>query len=100
MSTTNTPQKTERGWVVGLPPEIAQALNVAEGSVALLHAGGGRLEFEILPPLTPELSALVRESYEESREALEEMKRLGDMNLRRPLRNRPWAATAIREDRT
>ncbi len=39
MSTTNTPQKTERGWVVGLPPEIAQALNVAESSVALLHAG-------------------------------------------------------------
>ncbi|MBA3713108.1 MAG: hypothetical protein H0W76_11765 [Pyrinomonadaceae bacterium] len=78
MSSINTPQKTEMGWVVHLPPEIAQALNVAEGSVALLHAGGGRLEFEILPPLSPELSALVREAYEESLEALEEMKRLGD----------------------
>jgi len=78
MGNTNTPQKTERGWVVHLPPEIAQTLNVAEGSVALLHTEDGQLEFEILPPLSPELSALVRETFEESREALEEMKRLGD----------------------
>ena len=78
MSNINTPQKTDRGWVVHIPPEVAQALHVAEGSVALLRAEGGRLEFEILPPLSPELSALVRETYEESREALEEMKRLGD----------------------
>lgn len=78
MSNTNTPQKTDRGWVVHIPTEIAQTLNVAEGSVALLHTEGGQLEFEILPPLPPELSALVQETYEESREALEEMKRLGD----------------------
>ena len=78
MSSTNMPQKTDRGWVVHIPPEIAQALNIAEGSLALIHPEGGQLEFEILPPLSPELSALVRETYEESREALEEMKRLGD----------------------
>lgn len=78
MSNTNTPQKTDRGWVVSIPPEMAQALHVAEGSVALLHAESGRLEFEILPPLSPEISSLVTEAYEESREALEEMKRLGD----------------------
>ena len=78
MSETNTPQKTERGWVVHIPREIAQRLNVAEGSVALLHTEGGQLEFEILPPLAPELSALVQETFEESREGLEEMKRLGD----------------------
>ncbi len=78
MSNTNPPRKTDRGWVVHIPPEIAQSLKVVEGSVALLHAESGRLEFEILPPLSPEMSALVRETYEESREALEEMKRLGD----------------------
>lgn len=78
MNTVNTPQKTERGWVVHIPPEIARALHVAEGSLALLHAEGGQLEFEILPPLAPELSAVVREAYEESRDALEELKRRGD----------------------
>lgn len=64
--------------MVQLPPEIAQALQVAEGSVALLHTKGGHLECEILPPLAPELSAPLRETYEESREALEGMNRLGD----------------------
>lgn len=78
MNDTNTPQKTDRGWVVCIPPEIVQTLNIAEGSAARPHTEGGQLEFEILPPLSPELSALVRETYEESREALEEMKRLGD----------------------
>lgn len=78
MNNVNVPQKTDRGWVVHIPPEVAEAINVAEGSLALLRTEGGQLEFEVLPPLSPELSALVRETYEESREALEEMKRLGD----------------------
>lgn len=78
MGNINAPQKTDRGWVVHIPPEVAQAIGVAEGSLALLHTEGGHLGFEILPPLSPELSALVKETYEESRDALEEMKRLGD----------------------
>ena len=78
MNTANTPQKTERGWVIHIPPEITRALHIAEGSLALLHAEGGQLEFEILPPLAPELSAVVRASYEESKDALEELKRRGD----------------------
>ena len=78
MSNVSTPQKVERGWVVNIPTEFAQALNVPEGSIALLHARSGKLEIEILPPLSAELAGLVRETYEESKEVFEELKQLGD----------------------
>lgn len=78
MSNLSTPQKVERGWVINIPSEIAQALSVPEGSIALLHARSGKLEIEILPPLSPQIAGLVRETYEESKEVFEELKRLGD----------------------
>jgi len=52
----NDTQKTDLGWVVDVPNEIAQVLGVAEGSIALLHANEGRLEVEILPPPSAEWS--------------------------------------------
>ena len=49
MSSTTTPQKTDLGWVIDVPNEIARALSLAEGSIAILHVNDGRLEVEMLP---------------------------------------------------
>ena len=78
MSSTTIPQKTDLGWVVDVPNEIAQAIGVTEGSIALLHANEGRLEVEILPPPSAELVESVRRINEKYKDAFEEMKRLGD----------------------
>ena len=77
MSSTTIPQKTDLGWVVDVPDEIAQALGVAEGSIAVLHANEGRLDVEILPP-SKQLVESVRRTHEKFKEAFDEMKRLGD----------------------
>lgn len=53
-------------------------LGVVEGSIAILHARDGRLEVEVLPPPSSELAKSVRQTYEQFKEAFDEMKRLGD----------------------
>ncbi|HKS43099.1 MAG TPA: hypothetical protein VJX74_20970 [Blastocatellia bacterium] len=78
MSGTLTPQKTDLGWVIEIPSEMAHTLGVAEGSLAVLHAKASGLEVEILSPPSPELENSVRRIYEKYKEAFEEMKRLGD----------------------
>jgi len=78
MSITTTPQKTDLGWVIEVPYEMAQALGVGEGSLAVLHAKDGSIEVEILPPPSPELEESARRIYEKYKDAFEEMKRLGD----------------------
>ena len=50
MSGILTPQKTDMGWVIEIPPEMAQALGVVEGSLAVLHVQVRAIEVEILPP--------------------------------------------------
>ena len=75
---TLAPQKTDLGWVIELPTEIARTLGAAEGSFAVLRTREGRLEVEILPPPSPELEQSVRETCEEFKDAFNEMKRLGD----------------------
>lgn len=78
MSSITIPEKTDLGWVVDVPHEIAHALGVAEGSIALLHATEGRLEVEILPPPSVELVESARRISKKYKDAFEEMKRLGD----------------------
>jgi len=78
MSSTTIPQKTDLGWVVDVPDEIARAICVAEGSIALLHANEGHLEVEILPPPSIELVESVHRLSQKYEDAFEEMKRLGD----------------------
>jgi len=73
-----TPRKTDLGWVIELPAEIAQAMGVAEGSLAVLHVKEEKLDLEILPPPSPELKEAVRRISEKHKETFEEMKRLGD----------------------
>jgi len=78
MGSINTPTKTEQGWVVNIPSEIADSLGVAEGSIVVLHAKDGSLEVEILPPPAPELVKSSRRIFEKYKDAFAEMKRLGD----------------------
>ena len=75
---TLTPEKTDLGWVIEVPSEIARVVGVAAGSLAVLTTKKGRLEVEILPPPTAELVQSVRETCEEFKDAFDEMKRLGD----------------------
>lgn len=78
MSGTTIPEKTELGWVVDVPNEIARALSLAEGSIAILHVKDGHLEVEMLPPASRALKESVRDTYDRFKDAFDEMKRLGD----------------------
>ena len=78
MSDVLSPQKTGRGWIMDLPPEMAKALGVEEGSVIVLYPHEGGMSYEILPPLSPDMKASVLETCEQFKEAFAEMKRLGD----------------------
>ena len=78
MSSILTPEKTDRGWVVEMPLEMTQALGVSEGSFAVLHPKEGGIEVEILPPASMEIKDAARRILNKHKDALEEMKRLGD----------------------
>lgn len=78
MSNVLTPQKTEQGWVIEIPVEMAQTMNIPIGSLGLLHFKNGAIEVEILPPPSPGLDDSVHRIYEKYKDAFEEMKRLGD----------------------
>lgn len=78
MSSLITPLKTTQGWVIEIPPEFAKALGVEVGTFALLNAMDGNLAIEYLPPPSQELIDEVDETWEELKDAFEEMKRRGD----------------------
>ena len=61
-----------------VPPEMAAAMGVEEGSIIVLYPREGGMSYEILPPLPPEMKASVSETCEQFKEAFAEMKRLGD----------------------
>lgn len=72
------PKKTGRGSIMGIPPEMAAAMGVEEGSVIALYPREGGMSYEILPPLSPEMKASVLETCEQLEAAFAEMKQLGD----------------------
>lgn len=73
-----SPEQTGRGWIMNIPPEMAKALGVEEGSVIVLYPHEGGISYEILPPLSPDMQASILKTCEEFKKALAEMKRLGD----------------------
>lgn len=75
---TINPKKTDRGWIIEMPPDMAKAFGVVEGSFAVLYSKDGNIEVDILPPILSDLEASVRATCEEFDEAFREMKRLGD----------------------
>lgn len=78
MSGILSPQKTQTGWVMEIPQEMAAALGVQPGSLAVLYPKEGVLETEILPPPSNELREDFERLYEKYSETFEELKRVGD----------------------
>lgn len=68
----------DAGWVIDMPPEMAQAAGVAEGSHLVFYFHDGTVAAEILPPSTDALRAEVRQIAEDFTDAFAEMKRRGD----------------------
>lgn len=71
------PQKSERGWVIKMPAEMAHTMGVAEGSLAVLRVETGKIEVEVLTP-SPRMERAARRLYEKYGDAFAELKRLGD----------------------
>ena len=78
MGITITPHKTEMGWIMEIPPEMAEILNVEPGSIAILYPREGALETEILPPPSAELREDFERLYDKYRDTFAELKRVGD----------------------
>ncbi|MGE3438782.1 MAG: hypothetical protein AB7O81_24350 [Blastocatellales bacterium] len=78
MSNVVTPQKTDQGWIIEIPDEIATAMGAPNGSLGLLFVRDGKIEVEILPPPSPGLDESVSRIHAKFKDAFEEMKRLGD----------------------
>lgn len=74
----NIPRKTKQGWIIDIPPEMADVMGIAHGSIGVLYPNEEGIRIEVLPPPSPERMESARETFEEFREAFEEMKRLGD----------------------
>ncbi len=78
MSNQTTKQKTDKGWIIEIPDEFADAIGVEKESLGLLQYKDGKIEVEILPPPSlqiKETSARIGEKY---KDVFAEMKRLGD----------------------
>jgi hypothetical protein len=73
-----TPQRTERGWVIPMTPEMAREADVAEGSFLVIYLSQGGVSAEVLPPASDDVKESVRLSIEKFGDAFAEMERLGD----------------------
>jgi hypothetical protein len=73
-----TPRKTELGWVMEIPAEMAAILKVEPGSVAVIYPKEGALQTEILPPPAAELKEDFERLFNKYHETCEELKRIGD----------------------
>lgn len=78
MASTITPRKTEIGWVMEIPPEMAEILKVEPGSMVVLYPKEGTLETEILPSPSAELKEDFERLFDKYKETCEELKRIGD----------------------
>jgi hypothetical protein len=78
MSDLLTPQKTERGWVIPMTPEMAREAAVAEGSFLVIYLSQEGVSAEVFPPATDDVKESVQQSIEKFGRAFDEMKRLGD----------------------
>ena len=78
MSNVVTPQKTDQGWIIEIPDEIAKAMDAPSGSLGVLYVREGKIEVEVLPPPSPGLDESVNRIHAKFKDAFEEMRRLGD----------------------
>jgi len=73
-----TPEKTDRGWVLPMTPEMADDAGAAEGSSIVLYLKDGVASAEILPPATGETKRAAVQSADKFKSSFAELKRLGD----------------------
>ena len=73
-----TIQKSDKGQIVELPDDFSEEIGVEKGSIAVLSGSKGKVETEIIPPISPELEKAVDRIYDKYKDAFAEMKRLGD----------------------
>jgi len=78
MAQTIIPQKTDLGWVMEIPPEMAAIMKVEPGSIAIIYPKEGALETEILPTPSDELKEDFERLFNKYRDTFEELKRIGD----------------------
>ena len=72
------PHRSEKGWVLDIPSEMAKEMGVAEGSFAVLSLKEGKIEIEVFPPPSFELKTTVHRIAEKYKEVFEVLKRHGD----------------------
>ena len=73
-----TPKKTDMGWILELPQEMALMLKVDPKSIVVLYPKEGVLETEILPAPTTELKDDFDRIFDKYYETFEALKRIGD----------------------
>ena len=73
-----TPRRTEKGWVIELTAEEAEAVGMTPDSKVMLYDKDGTIKTEVLPPLSPELAQIAKEVFQDNLEVFQELKRLGD----------------------
>ncbi len=71
-------KKGDKGWIIELPEEFTKEIGLEKGSIAVLYGGNGKVETEIIPPISPELEKSVNRIYDKWEDAFTEIKRLGD----------------------
>lgn len=65
-------------WTVEIPVEIIEAQGLESGSLAVFTVKEGKIEGEIVPPLSKKMREISMRILEKNREVYEELKRLGD----------------------
>lgn len=78
MTAVLTPQKSETGWIMEVPVEMAETMKVAPGSFVLLYPKEGTIDMEILPAPSAELMADFERMYDKYKDTCAELERLGD----------------------
>ncbi len=65
-------------WTVEIPQPIIEAQDLEEGSLVTLTYRDGKIESEILSPLSGELKEVAEKILKKRRRLYEELKRIGD----------------------
>ena len=78
MAGTLTPKKTDMGWILEIPQEMALMLKVDPKSIVVLYPKEGVLETEILPAPPSELQDDFDRLFDKYYETFEALKRIGD----------------------
>ena len=65
-------------WLVEIPANVIEALNLQKGSTVALTIKDGEVSGDVLPPLSDKMKEISKRILEKNREFYEELKRLGD----------------------